>query len=69
METTKVEKLSQFFEQVKALTFWKRLFRWPQFRSLSYEAYGEFKLLLSQISELYQDIIQAKTDVLNPLKR
>jgi len=63
METTKVEKLSQFFEQVKALTFWKRLFRWSQFRSLSYEAYEEFKSLLSQISELYEDIIQAKTDV------
>jgi hypothetical protein len=63
METTKVEKLSQFFEQVKILTFWKRLFRWSQFRSLSYEAYEEFKALLSQISQLCQDIVQAKTDV------
>src|SRR5919109_2147810 len=63
METPKVEKLSQFFEQVKALTFWRRLFRWSQFRSLSYEAYEEFKFLLSQISQLCQDTIQAKTDV------
>jgi hypothetical protein len=62
VETTKIDKLSQFFEQVKALSFWQRLFRWSQFRSLSYEAYEEFKLLLSQVGELCRDIVQARTD-------
>jgi hypothetical protein len=62
VETTKIDKLSQFFEQVKALSFWQRLFRWSQFRSLSYEAYEEFKLLFSQVGELCRDIVQARTD-------
>lgn len=60
---TKVEKLSQFFEQVKTLTFWKRILRWSQFRSLSYEAYGEFTSLLSRVSQLSQDIVQATNNI------
>jgi regulator of replication initiation timing len=63
METIKVEKLSQFFEQIKVLTFWRRLFQWSQVRSLSYEAYEEFKLLLSQVGKWCEDIAQTKTDV------
>jgi hypothetical protein len=62
METT-VEKLTQFFEQVKTLTFWKRLFGWAQFRSFSYEAYEEFKSLLSQARQLSQDIVQATNNI------
>ncbi len=56
---TNTERLNQFFEQVKTLTFWQRLFRWSQFRSLSYEAYEEFKAVLRSIQELDT----AKTDI------
>lgn len=58
----KTDKLNQFFEQVKALTFWKRIFGWSQFRNLSYDAYQEFKSLLSQASHVAQEINQLKSD-------
>jgi len=60
---TNTERLSQFFEQVKTLTFWQRLFRWSQFRSLSYEAYEEFKMLLSEAARSIQELEKAKTDI------
>jgi len=59
----KVEKLTQFFEQVKTLTFWKRIFKWTQVKTLSYDAYEEFKSLLSQLSRLSQEVIQVKNDI------
>ena len=58
----KTDKLNQFFEQVKALTFWKRIFGWSQFRNLSYDAYQEFKSLLSQVSQVTQESSQLKSD-------
>ncbi|MFH1188894.1 MAG: hypothetical protein V1652_03560 [bacterium] len=59
-----IEKLNQFFEQVKILTFWKRIFGWSQFRTLSYEAYQEFKLLLSNSNQTFQNAGEAKHDIL-----
>jgi hypothetical protein len=56
-------KLKQFFEEVKKLTFWKRIFGWSQFRYLSYEAYEEFKTLASQISQLSQEILGTKNEI------
>jgi ElaB/YqjD/DUF883 family membrane-anchored ribosome-binding protein len=61
--TTTTEKLIQFFEQVKAITFWQRLFRWTHFKSLSYDAYEEFKSLLSDFIRLDKELDSAKTDV------
>ena len=58
----KTDKLSQFFEQLKTLTFWKIIFGWSQFRNLSYDAYQEFKSLLSQASHVTQEINQLKSD-------
>jgi hypothetical protein len=60
---TRTDKLNQFFEQVKSLTFWQRLFRWSQFRRISYEAYEEFKGLLSDLSRYTQEIDAARTDI------
>jgi len=59
----KTERLNQFFEEVKTLTFWQRLFRWSRFRSLSYEAYEEFKALLSEAVRSVQELDTAKTDI------
>ena len=59
-----IEKLTQFFEQVKTLTFWKRFFGWSKVQALSYEAYEEFKSLLSKLSQLSQEVIQAKSDIM-----
>ena len=58
------QKLTQFFEQVKTLSFWKRIFGWSEFRSLSYDAHGEFISLLSQISSLSQSNAEAENKIL-----
>jgi predicted nucleic acid-binding Zn-ribbon protein len=60
----KTDKLYQFFEQVKTLTFWKRIFGWAQFRTLSYDAYQEFNSLLSQTIQLAQESTRAKSEIL-----
>ena len=44
------EYLKSFFEQVKRLGFWQRLFGWRAVKTLSYDAYEEF----SKIEELIQ---------------
>ncbi len=56
----KTEKLNQFFGQVKTITFWGRIFRWSQFRTLSYEAYEEFKSLVTLANQASQEIAAAK---------
>lgn len=40
------DHLRRFFEQIKTLSFWQRIFRWGQIRKLSYEAYDEFQKLM-----------------------
>ncbi|MDD5691640.1 MAG: hypothetical protein PHP10_00480 [Candidatus Omnitrophica bacterium] len=51
---TKTEKLSLFFEKIKSLGFWQRIFGWRPVKELSYDAYEEFK----KISDLLDRIIQ-----------
>lgn len=52
---TKFEKLSLFFDRVKNLNFWQRIFGWRQIQSLSYDAHEEFKTLLDSIGLLSKD--------------
>ena len=59
----KTDRLVQFFEQLKNLSLWQRLFRWSGFRSLSYEAYEEFRALLADLTEFSQELDTAKTDI------
>jgi hypothetical protein len=40
------DKLGLFFEKIKAIGLWQRIFRWRLVRSLSYDAYEEFKSLV-----------------------
>ena len=40
---SRYELLGRFFERIKTLGFWDRLFRWGAVRTLSYEAYEEFR--------------------------
>lgn len=46
------ENLKTFFEKIKALTFWKRVFFWNTVKVLSYEAYDEYRKLSSTIENL-----------------
>ncbi|HPC98132.1 MAG TPA: hypothetical protein P5257_03275 [Bacteroidales bacterium] len=49
-------KLFSFFELVKELSFWTRLFRWSHVRKLSYEAYNEFSVLQERIVSVENEI-------------
>ena len=48
----RVEKLNLFFEQVKTITFWQRVFGWKSLRRLSYEAYEEFRAIIATVDQL-----------------
>jgi len=56
----KFERLSLFFEQIKTVGFWQRIFGWRQIKSLSYDAYGEFKELLNSIDNNSQELERIK---------
>lgn len=43
--------LSRFFDSLKNMTFWKRLFSWSTFLSLGYDAYQEFRKLIDVAQE------------------
>jgi len=40
-----MEKLNLFFDRIKGLSFWQRLFSWRSIRNLSFDAYEEFRAL------------------------
>lgn len=61
---TKTEKLELFFERIKSLTFWQRIFRWHTVRELSYDAYEEFKKLRESLDRTIKDAEQTKSSIL-----
>jgi len=63
-----MEKLNLFFTKIKELSFWQRIFSWSKVRTLSYDAFEEFKTLEKNITnqkliydELKNDFTQIKT--------
>jgi hypothetical protein len=50
------DNLKLFFEKIKSLGFWQRVFYWSSLRSLSYEAYDEFKNLSGAIEALGENV-------------
>ncbi len=48
----RIEKLNLFFDQVKTITFWQRVFGWKSLRRLSYEAYEEFRAIINTVDHL-----------------
>ncbi|MCF7894440.1 MAG: hypothetical protein K9H48_21710 [Melioribacteraceae bacterium] len=46
-----MEKLNLFFQKIKELSFWQRIFSWAKIRILSYDAFKEFKDLEKSLSE------------------
>lgn len=57
------EKLQLFFDRIKTLTFWQRIFRWHTLRELSYEAYEEFKSLLDSTDIVSRDLAQSNNEI------
>ena len=56
------EKLHLFFDRIKILSFWQRLFGWKTIRELSYEAYNEFNSLLDLIDRLNRESDQSSNN-------
>jgi len=54
----KTDSLKAFFERIKSLTFWNRLFSWNAIKGLSYEAYDEFSRLSETVGELETEVKQ-----------
>jgi len=51
------DNLKLFFEKIKSLGFWRRLFSWRQIRTLSYDAYDEFTGLLESVDRLNGEVL------------
>ncbi len=63
----KYEKLDQFFERIKSLNLWQRLFGWRPVQNLSYEAFEEYKNLIASAgsNEERLAIFSNKIELLN----
>ena len=60
MQFPNIEKLNLFFAKIRELTFWQRLFSWGAVRSLSYEAFEEFKGLEKVFQKQYLILMISK---------
>lgn len=59
----KTDRLSLFFDKIKSIGFWQRIFGWRQVRELSYDAYEEFKKLIESLNYAIKDMEQTKSSV------
>jgi chromosome segregation ATPase len=50
------DNLKSFFDRIKSLSFWQRVFYWSAMKSLSYDAYEEFKAISDNIDTLSRQI-------------
>ncbi|HAF30299.1 MAG TPA: hypothetical protein DCG75_14755 [Bacteroidales bacterium] len=58
-----MEKLNIFFSRIKDLSFWQRIFSWASIRSLSYDAYEEYKSLDSKLKIQEARIIDVNNSI------
>jgi len=59
----KAEKLNLFFEKIKSISFWQRIFGWRPVRELSYDAYEEFKSLLDSLERVNKTVEENKNSI------
>jgi hypothetical protein len=50
------DNLKQFFDKIKTLSFWQRVFYWSALKTLSYEAYEESKRISEDVNLLNQNL-------------
>lgn len=58
-----MEKLNLFFAQIKDMSFWQRLFHWRRIRSLSFDAYEEFRSLAKDLALNRENIDNLRNQV------
>ncbi|HET6271689.1 MAG TPA: hypothetical protein VFG32_01785 [Bacteroidota bacterium] len=61
----RVDRLNLFFERIKLLTFWQRVFAWRSLKNLSYEAYEEFKSLVGEADRISKELDQQSNAIAN----
>lgn len=61
--STKFEKLNIFFDRIKTIGFWQRVFQWRQISSLSYDAYQEFKELIGSLDTTTAESDKLKSSI------
>ncbi len=61
------DKLNLFFDTIKTITWWQRIFSWKNVRIESYDAYEEFKSLIATLDTKTTDLETTKNS-LNLLK-
>jgi len=59
------EKVALFFDRIKSATFWDRVlpWRWRTIRTLSYDAYSEYKQLVETFHQNIRELEQGRTSV------
>jgi len=60
-----LEKLSLFFDKIKNITFWGRVlpWTWKSIRTLSYEAYSEYRQLVESLARNSKELEQGRTSI------
>jgi hypothetical protein len=60
---TRFDKLSSFFDKIKTIGFWQRIFGWRQITSLGYDAYKEFNELANLLDRAIKETDEAKNSI------
>ncbi|MBE0678579.1 MAG: hypothetical protein IH592_07425 [Bacteroidales bacterium] len=55
-----MEKLNLFFAQIKDISFWQRLFHWRKIRTLSFDAYEEYRSFARELEASRENLEKAK---------
>lgn len=58
-----MEKLTLFFNRIKEITLWQRIFSWGALRKLSYEAYEQYRDLDKSLGERQRELEQLRNDI------
>jgi hypothetical protein len=65
------DNLRLFFERIKSIGFWRRIFGWRKVRALSYDAYEEYNSLVQDVNNLGNEVTKRESrisDLENNLK-
>lgn len=62
------DNLNRFFDKIKEISFWQRLFKWKALKILSYDAYDDFNKLAQKIDILNQEA-SALNENINTLEK
>lgn len=58
-----MEKLSLFFTRITELSFWQRIFSWSSIRTLSYEAYEQYKSLEGNLNKQQTELDEFRNKI------